>query len=160
MFKRPTKGMGIHLVTVAFLLISAVAQANRGPLGTYSETRQALAALVVSGQTALMHYRQSEHQARDENQPFIADLFNAMATSQRVMNRNFERRLNDLGGNLSACAIPASKQSTTRQNLIVAIRNEIQETDKIYPEALARIRGEGHPAVMALLKQVIRAQQL
>ena len=72
----------------------------------------------------------------------------------------FERYLTELDGSVSACAHPRIDRSTTRRNLIAAIKNEIRETDELYPQALERIRPERHPAVMNMLRQAIEAQAL
>ncbi len=147
-------------IAAVFLAMAGFARANVDSPGPYAETRQVLAELVASGQAAQAHYRQSEHRARFEDQPYIANLFKAMATSQAVMNRNFEALLAALGGETALCADFGSALASTRQNLIAAIQYEIHETDKVYPQALARIRHEGHRGAVDMLKQALRAQQL
>ncbi len=149
--------LGMALV---FCALTGTAPANSGPLAPFPTTRQVLGELLASGQAAQAHYRQAEHQARIEGQPYIADLFRAVATSQTVMNRNFRALLTELGGEVTFCPEPLSRPSTTRRNLIVAMQHEIRETDKLLPQALARISREGHRAAMDLLKEALRAQQL
>ena len=146
-------------VIIVVLLVGGAAQTATAS-APYPETRQILVELVIAGHSAVRHYRQSAHQAWRENLPHMADLFKAMAVSQLVMTRNFERFLTELDGSVSACALSGIQRSTTRQNLIRAIQNEMHETDELYPRALERIRAEGHPAVMAALRQAIQAQAL
>jgi rubrerythrin len=116
--------------------------------------------LVIAGQVSLNLYRAYEVQARDENLPQIANLFQAMAISQTVMTRNFENLLMKLGGSASNCVERSPQRGHTRQNLVTAIRKEIHETDKRYPEALSRISHEGHAAGMLTLMHAVRAQQM
>lgn len=160
MINSRSHGLWKILAVGAALLICGPAQAGADKHIGYSETRQVLMELVVAGQTSLVHYRAFEVQARNENLPYIADFFKAMATSQTVMVRNFGNILRELGGNVSICAIQASKRFNTRRNLITAIKNEIRETDKLYPEALARITREEHAAGMITLKHAVHAQQI
>ena len=146
-------------VLIAVLLVAAAAQAATAS-AAYPETRKVLEELMIAGQSAAAHYRLSARQARSENLPYIADLFKAMAVSQLVMLRNFERLLSELDRPVSTCALTRIHRGTTRQNLLTAIQNEIHETDERYPRALERIRDEGHTAAMASLRQAIQAQAL
>ena len=153
--------MGLLVILAAVLATGVATRVDGGETGTYPDTRLVIGELVSSGQAWLRHYRLSENQARQEGRIYLADLFKAMALSQTVMNRNFENILVALGGEEKTCAAAGSPRlTTTRQNLIAAIRQEIRETDKLYPEALKRIAAEGHPAATALLTQALRAQQL
>ncbi len=145
---------------VMFWSLTGTAPADDGPPAPFPETRRVLGDLLASGQAALAHYRLAERQARIGGQPYIADLFGAVAASQAVMNRNFQDLLAELGGEIAVCGQSLSRPSTTRQNLIVAIQHEIRETDTLFPQALARISHEGHRAAMDLLKASLRAQQL
>ena len=147
-------------VALVFCVLIGTAPADSGPLAPFPMTRQVLGELLASGQAALAHYRLAERQARIEDQPYIADLFRAVATSQTVMNRNFRALLAELGGEVAICTEPLSRPSTTRRNLIVAIQHEIRETDRLFPQALARISREGHREAMDLLQDALRAQQL
>ncbi len=106
---------------IAVLLVGGAAQAATAS-DPYPETRKVLVELVITGHSAVRHYRQSALQAWRENLPHMADLFNAMAVSQLVMTRNFERFLTELDGSVSACALSGIQRSTTRQNLIRAIQ--------------------------------------
>ena len=151
--------IGLVVATVLCALVGT-APAIGGVLAPFPMTRQVLGELLASGQAALTHYRLAERQARVEGQPYIADLFRAVATSQTVMNRNFRALLAELGGDIAVCTELPSQPTTTRQNLIAAMQHEIRETDKLLPQALARISREGHRAAMDLLKEVLRAQQL
>lgn len=161
MYRRPTHTIGVLAILTAALATGGAARADSGSQGAYPQTRQVIGELVATGQAWLRHYRLSEAQARSEGQPDIADLFKAMAFSQAVMNRNFKGLFDDLGGEEAACATAERpRASTTRRHLIAAIRQEIRETDKLYPEALERIAPEGHLAAIALLTQALRAQQL
>ncbi len=144
---------------IAVLLVGGAAQAATAS-DPYPETRKVLEELVIAGQSAVRHYRQSARQARNENLPYIADLFKAMGVSQLVMLRNFKRLLSELDKPVSTCALTRFHRATTRQNLMTAIQNEIRETDELYPQALERIRDEGHTAAKVSLRQAIQAQAL
>ncbi len=160
MFRREWRTLaGLGALTLV-LSMTGPALANSAGPAPYPETRQVLAELASSGRAALAHYRRSERQAMDENRPYIADLFRAVATSQAIVNRNFEGLLTELGGETGGCADTPPPRATTRQNLIAAIQHEIRETDRLYPAALERILHEGHPVAVALLEQAVRAQQL
>ena len=108
---------------IAVLLLSGAAQAATAS-NHYPETRKVLVELVITGHSEVGHYRQSAQQARRVNLPHMADLFNAIAVSQLVMTRNFERFLTELDGSVSACALSGFHQMTTRQNLISAIQSD------------------------------------
>ncbi len=161
MDRRPSRTIGALAILAAILTAGGAARADRGAQGAYPQTRQVIGELVASGEAWLVHYRLSEAQARSEGQPYLADLFKAMAFSQTVMNRNFRDLLDALSSGETACAAAESpRPSTTRRNLIAAIRQEIRETDTLYPEALERIAPEGHLAATTLLVQALRAHQL
>ncbi len=147
-------------VVVMLWSVAETALADGGSLASFPKTRQVIGELLTSGQAALAQYRLAERQARIEDQPYLADLFRAVAVSQTIMNRNFRELLAGLGGEVTACNPSRSKRSTTRRNLIVTMQHEINETDKLFPRALAHIRSEGHQAAMDLLKEALRAQQL
>ena len=150
---------GLMLILMLLLPhISSVAMADQQ--GGYTVTRRVLMELVIAGQTSVANYHVYEKQAREENLPHIADLFRAMATSQKIMTRNFEKLLKELGQRISPCAVPSPREWNTRKNLMVALREEIHETDTLYPDAMERIRGERHPQGMAILKHALRAQQM
>lgn len=150
-------GLGVAVMIGAVI---GTALADDGRSALFPKTRQVLGELLDSGQTALAQYRLAERQARIENQPYLADLFRAVAASQTVMNRNFRELLAGLGSTVTVCNPSRSKASTTRQNLIVAMQHEIRETDKLFPQALAHIRSEGHRVAMDLVEESLRAQQL
>ena len=116
-------------VLIAALIVGVTVQTAASDI--YPETREVLSELVITGHSAVTHYYQSAHQASNENLPHLADLFRAMAASQLVMVRNFERYLTELDGGVSACTLPPIDRSTTRRNLMAAIQNEIRETGNI-----------------------------
>ena len=149
---------GLFLALALLVLMSAPVAADQR--GRYPQTQQVLTELVISGQASLNLYRAYEEQARDENLPQIANLFRAMAFSETVMTRNFENLLRKLGGSVSGCVVRYAPKRNTRKNLVTAIRKEIHETDKLYPQALARISREGHAAGMLTLAHAVRAQQM
>ncbi len=140
--------------------VTGTALADGGRSASFPKTRQVLGELLVSGQTALVQYRLAERQARIEDRPYLADLFGAVAASQAVMNRNFRELLARLGSTATVCSPSRSKPSTTRQNLIVTMQHEIRETDKLFPQALAHIRSEGHRVAINLMAEALRAQKL
>ncbi len=160
MYRRKRITLIVLMGATVFCALIGTAAADGGAPAPFPLTRQALGELLASGQAALTHYRLAERQARVEGQPYIADLFRAVATSQTVMNRNFRALLAELGGDIAVCTESPLRPTTTRQNLIVAMQHEIRETDKLLPQALARISREGHRAAMDLLKEALRAQRL
>jgi rubrerythrin len=97
----------------------------------------------------LAHHKYGAYAQRalDEGFPNIAHLFRALANSEGIHARNFERLLEQLG---SEVQVPVGEPeiTTTRKHLQSATQVEADEIDTQYPEILERIRPEGYlPAI-------------
>lgn len=89
--------------------------------------------------------------ATQEGYKGIAYMFTAFAASEGLHARNFKALLARLGE--QANAAPTSiKRGTTKQNLIVAVDDEIDSIDDLYPRTLERIRPDGNGDAMRLVR--------
>jgi rubrerythrin len=118
----------------------------------YSETISVLQLLYQDEMQALYNYRAFAKKAVSEKYPNIAKLFMAIAASESVHARNFEACLTKLGVAAEKFPQQPLTVASTRKNLEFAIRVELEEIDRKYPQFLEQIKPENHMQAIQYIK--------
>jgi len=95
---------------------------------------------------AFYTYMAYAQKANSENYPNIANLFVALATSERIHARNFRTLLVELGEEVRETQIPQIKVSSTKRNLKKATKVELSEIDTKHPQFIHEIESEHYEA--------------
>ncbi|MGD9032012.1 MAG: rubrerythrin family protein [Desulfobacteraceae bacterium] len=103
--------------------------------------------MAYKGEIQAFHtYMAYAQKANSENYPNIANLFIALASSERIHARNFRTLLVELGVEVSDTEIPQIKVSSTKKNLKKATKVELSEIDTKYPQFIDKTESENHKA--------------
>ncbi|HTT08334.1 MAG TPA: ferritin family protein [Gammaproteobacteria bacterium] len=116
--------------------------------GAYPETTAALETAYQREVNAQQMYLSFSHKAKADGYDGVSYLFFALAASEQIHGRNFQRILESLGTRPQYSPAPVTPLST-KENLIVAANDEIDTIDNLYPQTLKRIEPEGHPEAVA-----------
>ena len=129
--------------TITFLvgLLSLLAPAAAQAQTPYPETVSVMQAVLKGELLAHARYVAYASKARDENYPRIAALALALAASEGIHARNFQKVLMDLGAAAFAETPPVAV-GDTRSNLHAASTAELEEIDTRYPGFIKRIAPE------------------
>ena len=128
----------------------------------YPQTVEALKQRYLDEVQAHRKYSLYARKAADEDHPHIAHLFNALATSEAIHARNFQRLLRELGvgpGELPDTALTGFEVGSTKENLKHATAVETEEIDKEYPSILEAIKSENHEAAITNITRAWKAEQ-
>jgi rubrerythrin len=99
--------------------------------------------MAYEGEIRAFHtYMAYAQKANSENYPNIANLFVALATSERIHARNFKTLLVELGVEVSEAQIPQITVSSTKKNIRKATKVELSEIDTKYPQFIDNIESE------------------
>lgn len=83
------------------------------------------------------------HKAKGEGYQGIAYLVTAFATAELIHAQNFEKILSRLEVEISPVSKPRFSLSGTRDNLMKAAKDEIDDIDTFYPHMIKEINPEG-----------------
>ena len=83
-------------------------------------------------------------QARAERYRGISYLFNAIASSELIHARNFDRVLSRLGVEIAQFQTPEPTVADTKANLIDAAAKELNSIDAVYPDILKQLEVESY----------------
>jgi rubrerythrin len=125
---------------------------------SYPETISVMQIVLKGELLAHARYVAYAAKAREENYPRIAALAVALAASEDIHGRNFQKVLRDLGLAPSTES-PAVAVADTRANLHNASKAELEEIDTRYPQYLARIRPENYGEAIAALTHAWLAEK-
>jgi rubrerythrin len=99
--------------------------------------------MAYEGEIRAFHtYMAYAQKANSESYPNIANLFVALATSERIHARNFRTLLVELTADASDTQIPQIEVSSTKKNLKKATKVELNEVDTKYPQFIDKIESE------------------
>lgn len=134
--------------TAALLASGVLPNLNRAWAASYPATIAALHA--ARGRETVVTYRYLEfgRKAGEEGYRGIAYLFTAFAASEGIHAGNFEKILLRLSAEIAPIPPPELRVGSTRENLILAVDEEIGSIEDFYPRLLERIRPEGHEDAM------------
>jgi rubrerythrin len=124
----------------------------------YPETVSVMQIVLQGELLAHARYTAYAAKAREESYPRIAALAIALAASEAIHARNFQKVLRDLGLTPSTES-PVVEVKDTRTNLHNASKAELEEIDTRYPQYLARIRPENHLEAIAALTHAWQAEK-
>ena len=124
---------------------------------SYPETVSVMEVVLKGELLARARYVSYAAKAREENYPRIAALAIALAASEDIHGRNFQKVLRDLGCRPSM-EVPTVAVGDTRANLHNASKAELEEIDTRYPQYLARIRPENCSEAIAALTFAWKAE--
>ena len=150
--------------TLLKILLSGVVSSELGiwprlsSANAYPETIAALQHALAREQRARELYVESASKAKDEGFKGVAYLLVAMAASEAIHARNFQKVLTTLGasadGNTSILAV-----TDTKQNLITAANDELDTIDNLYPETLERIKPEGYADAINYVEWALQSEK-
>jgi rubrerythrin len=129
---------------IALLLLINLLYADSNHFGTI----QILQILYKDEIQAFHNYRAYARRAESENQPNIAKLFVAFATSESIHARNFKTVLSELGAAPQTQLEINVEVSSTKNNLNRATKVELEEIDKKYPQVIETLKSENHQAAI------------
>jgi rubrerythrin len=89
-------------------------------------------------------YAAFSKKAREDKYPNIAYLFSALACSEGIHARNFQKLLTDSGSAPETFVAPELPVGSTKANLCNASKWELEEIDSKYPDYIKRIKQENH----------------
>ncbi len=124
----------------------------------YPETLAVLQAVVKGELLAHAKYRAYAVRAREERYPHIAYLAEALAASEAIHTRNFQRVLAELGCP-SEDVEPVVTVADTRANIHAASTAELEEIDTRYPQFIKRITPEHFPDAIESLTRAWMAEK-
>ncbi len=125
----------------------------------YPETIAVLQMLYEGEIRAGHSYKVFGKAAGDEGYANISHMLAAMAASEAVHSRNFERILLSLGVQVADVDVSSIKASTTKDNLKFATEVELAEIDREYPRHLKRIRTENHAEAVKYITYAWEAEK-
>ena len=134
-------------LSVSYPLIKITASTN-SQAGIYPVTAAILNDAYREEKLAAERYVVFSRKAAEENYPNIAYLFTAMAASEYIHARNYERILGTLGVTIKPPDFSISA-SDTKANLIAAAEGELKKIDSTYPDFLAELEPESHKQAIA-----------
>ncbi|MGD2037156.1 MAG: rubrerythrin family protein [Desulfobacterales bacterium] len=139
----------IFLVMMSIFSLSASAVSAQSE---YDETISVLQLLYQDEMQALHNYRAFAKKAVSEKYPNIAKLFMTIAASESVHARNFEACLTRSGVAAEKFPQQTVTVASTRKNLKFAIKVELEEIDRKYPQFLEQIKPENHTQAIQYIK--------
>ena len=92
---------------------------------------------------ATRHYDGYSNKALNEKFPNIAYLFHSLSISEKIHARNYKRLILALGAIIEEKEIPI-RVATTKKNLQVAARKELEKITEFYPKILEELLPESH----------------
>ena len=128
-----------------------------------SETRNNLARSFAGESQARTRYTIYAEIARQENNEWIARIFEETAANEAVHAEEFLEMLQELGGcseNIPVDAGYPFQLGTTAQNLGFAAEGELEEHDNAYPAFAEIARREGYKDAARLWMQIARIEGL
>ncbi len=137
----------------------AIAQASETIEQNYPETIAVLQMLYEGEVRAGHGYKAFAKAAADEGYANISHMLAAMAASEAVHARNFERILLSLGVQTVDVDTSSIKASSTKDNLKYATEVELAEIDREYPRHLKRIRTENHAEAIKYITYAWEAEK-
>ena len=146
--------------TITFLvgLLSLLAPAAAQAQTPYPETVSVMQAVLKGELLVHARYVAYASKARDENYPRIAALALALAASEGIHARNFQKVLMDLGATVFAETPPVAV-GDTRTNLHAASTAELEEIDTRYPGFIKRIAPERYEEAISDLTHAWKAEK-
>ncbi|MFO1436345.1 MAG: ferritin family protein [Gammaproteobacteria bacterium] len=124
----------------------------------YPETMSALQIALTREQRARELYIQSASRAEDEGFKGVAYLLVAMAASEAIHGKNFQKVLTTLGASVEDQA-SALAVKDTKQNLITAANDELDTIDNLYPETLEKIKPEGYKDAITYVEWALQSEK-
>jgi rubrerythrin len=149
------------LVLLSFLVPVAAAtgqDSHRGADGAFPETITVLQAVLKGELLAHARYVAYAAKAREEKYPRIAALAIALAASEAIHARNFQKVLMDLGADAATESPPVAVRDT-RSNLHAASTAELEEIDSRYPGFIKRIAPEKYEEAISDLTHAWQAEK-
>jgi rubrerythrin len=128
----------------------------------FPQTVESLKKRYVDEMHAYQKYVAYSHKAIDEDYPNIAHLFKALASSEAIHARNFERILSALSigaEELPAVGLVDFKIGRTKENIKHATQVEAEKIDNEYPAILARIKPEGYQNAITHITYAWKAEK-
>lgn len=141
-----------QVMTIAFLATVSwvLGQGMRGASAATSYRRTIRFLQVAHRREMEKYYQYVEfgRKAKGENYQAIAYLFTAFATAELIHAQNFEKILSRLDVEISPVSNPRFSVSGTRDNLMKAAKDEINDIDTFYPHMIKELNSEGlHDAI-------------
>ncbi len=144
-----------HLLPLALLISSAMTSAAAPQ---YPETLSVMQAVVKGELLTHARYKAYAVRAREEHYPHIAYLAEALAASEAIHARNFQRVLAELGCP-SDDEEPVVAVADTRTNIHAASTAELEQIDTGYPRLIKRITPEHFPDAIESLNRAWMAEK-
>jgi rubrerythrin len=104
-------------------------------------------------------YIEFGRKARDDGYRGIAYLFTAFAASEAIHASNFEKILLRLNAEVAPIQKPAVRVGSTRENLKMAVDEEIDSIDDFYPKLLDQLKPEGHEDAISSVRYAWASEQ-
>jgi len=145
-------------LSLGVLCLAPFCAAGTPPAEQYPQTIQALQERYADEVIAHRKYAAYAKHADTEGYPAIAHLFRALAASEAVHARNFDRLLRALGARAKIPSVDI-QLSSTREHLKQAATVEAAEIDQEYPDILKRIKGESHEQAILFITYAWKAEQ-
>lgn len=145
--------------TAALLASSVLPNGSSARAESYPATIAAMHA--ARGRETVVTYRYLEfgRKAGQEGYRGIAYLFTAFAASEGIHASNFEKILLRLNAEIAPIPQPALRVGSTRENLILAVDEEIGSIEDFYPKLLERIKPEGNADAMKSVRWAWMSEQ-
>lgn len=148
------------LASAAGLALAGLLPARKSwAAGPYPST---IAAMRAGRETeTIVYYRYNEfaRKARDEGYNGIAYLFAAYAASEFIHASNFGNILSRLNAEIAPVAKPAIKLGSTKENLIVAVSDEMHSIENFYPKLLEQLQPEGYADAILTVRYAWASEQ-
>ena len=121
---------------------------TRGGTATLAQTEYPATTAILqqsrsSETAAYRQYTAFSEQAKADGYPGIAYMFKAQAMAERIHQRNFEKILTRLQGDVTPLPQHRIDVGNTQQNLITAASDELDCVNRRYPDIMTLLKREG-----------------